>query len=261
MTAGGARGLYLFAIVGSTAVDLSGLPGIAGGESPRLVDHGGLAAVVAEVPLAALDVREEEVTEDGRLARMAMDHDTVIRAVFEQTPALPLRLATVVGDEDAVRRLLQDRSAEIRDLLARLADHQEWGVRLRREGEAPDANAERERARAARPSGRAYLQARREALRASQEQRHAVRQSGDEVYRGLAAHATDATRLSAGGAADLLLNATYLVPVSATQEFRDVVEKYATDLEAGGVQVELTGPWPPYSFAQVTIGSQAAADG
>ncbi|MFD2081187.1 Gas vesicle synthesis protein GvpL/GvpF [Actinopolymorpha cephalotaxi] len=261
MTAGDARGLYLFAIVGSTAVDLSGLPGIAGGDSPRLVGSGDLAAVVTDVPLSALDVREEEVTEDGRLARMAMDHDTVIRAVFEQTPALPLRLATVVGDEDAARRLLEERSAEIRDLLARLAGHQEWGVRLRREGAAPDANTERERDRAARPSGRDYLQARREALRASQEQRHAVRQAGDEVYRALAEHATDATRLSGGGAADLLLNATYLVPIAATQEFRDVVEKYATDLAAGGVQVELTGPWPPYSFAQVTIGSQAAADG
>ncbi|MGW0229414.1 GvpL/GvpF family gas vesicle protein [Actinopolymorpha singaporensis] len=261
MTAGSARGLYLFAIVGSTAVDLSGLPGIVGGSSPRLVAHGDLAAVVADVLLSALDVREEEVTEDGPLARMAMDHDTVIRAVFDQTPALPLRLATVVGDEDAVRRLLEERSAEIRDLLARLADHQEWGVRLRREAGKSDPNAERERDRAGRPSGRAYLQARREALRASQEQRHAVRQAGDEVYRALAEHASDATRLSSGGGAVLLLNATYLVPTSATDTFRGVVEKYATELQAGGVQVELTGPWPPYSFAQVTIGSQAAADG
>ncbi|GAA2758248.1 GvpL/GvpF family gas vesicle protein [Actinopolymorpha rutila] len=261
MTAGGARGLYLFAIVGSTAVDLSGLPGIVGGGSPRLVAHGDLAAVVSDVSLAALGVREDEVTEDGPLARMAMDHDTVIRAVFDQTPALPLRLATVVGDDDAARRLLEERSAEIRDLLARLADHQEWGVRMRREAETPDANTERERDRAGRPSGRAYLQARREALQASQEQRHAVRQAGDEVYRALAEHASDATRLSSGGATDLLLNATYLVPTSATDAFRDLVEKYAADLEAGGVRVELTGPWPPYSFAQVTIGSSAAADG
>jgi hypothetical protein len=51
-------------------------------------------------------------------------------------------------------------------------------------------------------------------------------------------------RLS-GREQEMVLNATYLVDVAGEEEFRAALAGVAAE----GATVELTGPWPPFSFA------------
>uniref|UniRef100_UPI0015F0DC34 GvpL/GvpF family gas vesicle protein n=1 Tax=Pseudonocardia pini TaxID=2758030 RepID=UPI0015F0DC34 len=50
-------------------------------------------------------------------------------------------------------------------------------------------------------------------------------------------------RLS-GRSEEMVLNASYLVAETAEQEFRDAAGAVAP----GGAHIELTGPWPAFSF-------------
>jgi hypothetical protein len=47
----------------------------------------------------------------------------------------------------------------------------------------------------------------------------------------------------------MVLNAAYLVPADAAGAFRQIVEELGRRHEPDGVELELTGPWPPYHFA------------
>ena len=46
----------------------------------------------------------------------------------------------------------------------------------------------------------------------------------------------------------MLLNGVYLVDDRASSEFADVAAALQSEYAADGVELELTGPWPPYNF-------------
>ena len=48
----------------------------------------------------------------------------------------------------------------------------------------------------------------------------------------------------------LLLDAAFLVPRRRATAFRSALKKNARLLDAPGVVVSMTGPWPPYNFIE-----------
>jgi hypothetical protein len=48
----------------------------------------------------------------------------------------------------------------------------------------------------------------------------------------------------------MVLNAAYLVPAEGVAAFRAIVDDLAGRNEADEVELELTGPWPPYHFVE-----------
>ncbi|PWK87267.1 gas vesicle protein GvpL/GvpF [Lentzea atacamensis] len=220
------RGLYAYAITRDRQLDLAG---------PWLIGHRGLALVVAEVELDRFTGLElDEPTEDSPLAVLARYHDAVVRAVFQREPVLPLRFGTVLDGVDAAVRLLSARHEEASAWLDRVEGRREWGVRVR----AP----EREPINLDEMSGTAYLTLRRQRLNATD----AVRSGAAAVHRALEQRAAESTCRDLSG--DLLLEAAYLVRTEDEEDFHAEVRRLTGEL---GLRVEITGPWPPYSFTKV----------
>jgi hypothetical protein len=245
------QGTYLYAIVRSASVDVSGLEGVADSGAVRLVSYRQLAVAVSDVSLSVLDIPEEELSEHGRLAELAMTHDAVVRALFAQGPALPLRLATVVSNDEAAIRVLEVRYDEATQRLRELEGRREWGVRLRldpAQEKTPGAAGDGDRPR---PTGTAYLQRRRQAMRAAADARQQEREVSEDVFARLGTLASEMGR-QPGTSAEVILNAAYLVGTAAEDAFLAAVERQAEALASQGVRLELTGPWPPYSFAQMS---------
>ena len=48
----------------------------------------------------------------------------------------------------------------------------------------------------------------------------------------------------------MILHGAYLVDAAAQAQFRDEVGAVARGRGDDGVDFELTGPWPPYNFAE-----------
>lgn len=220
-------GLYAYAITREHRADLDG---------PWLISHRGLALVVAEVDLdrfAGIEV--DEPAEDGPLALLVREHDAVVRAVFRHEPVLPLRFGTVLDGPDAALRLLSARYEEALAWLDRVEGRREWGVRVR-------AAAEREPVDLDEVSGTAYLALRRQRLTAAED----ARRGAEALHRALTRRASDSTCRDHTG--DLLLEAAYLVDTADEDDFHAEIHRLAGEL---GQPVEITGPWPPYSFTKV----------
>ncbi|MGW5418805.1 GvpL/GvpF family gas vesicle protein [Streptomyces sp. NPDC003943] len=251
---------YAYAVVRPTASleaeVLRGVEGIAAGKV-RLVRAGDTAAAVGSVPEsdfseAALKVNLEDL---DWLERVARAHHGVVETLASRTAVLPLRLATVYLDDERVRDVLRRGETIFNRMLARFADHVEWGVKVY--AEAPQGAAAPDDATDDVPDpGRAYLRRRRQqreekgaAWTAAAEAVRRIEAEAGQVAVERARHRPQQGRL-ATGTGENVANDSYLVPRTRSGEFRERVLRSAHDLT--GVRVEITGPWAPYSFAVLT---------
>ncbi|PWI41233.1 gas vesicle protein [Streptomyces sp. ICBB 8177] len=245
------------------------LPGMPGGAPVRRLGFGSLTAIVQDVPAADFtdEVWQRRLTDRVELERCARAHHDVVDAVARSCATVPLALCTLYQDDQrAVAALGQD---EIRflEVLRRIAGHAEWGVKVyarprtaettRRSSDAapepvtPAATRDAEGA-AAPGAGQAYLARRREQQRArARLHEDALRDTAtvDETLRRVA---SAARRLQpqrpelTGDPRPQLLNATYLVAEDRAAELAVAVGALRSRV---GSDIEVTGPWVPYSFA------------
>lgn len=224
-------------------------------EPVRLVAEGPLAAAVGSVPLG--DFAEQplkEHLEDLRwLEAAARAHHQVIDALSAATEAVPLQFATVYRDDAAVRAVLRERAADFTAAFERTRDRTEWGVKAYMDPEAsPEQPADGADDTSRTSPGTAYLLRRRaqrdskeEAYRRASERAELIRADLGGHAAATAAHPPQDPRL-AGYDGWMILNDSYLVDRSAAGAFAEAVA--ACGRRFPEVRVELSGPWPPYSF-------------
>jgi hypothetical protein len=251
------RGVYAYLVTWEGALDAAALRTAGGNVDLRVVNHAGLGLVVADVDparYAALGAQagdDQPLTEDSELVVLARQHDEVVRLVFAQRPVLPLRFGTVLPDEDAAVRLLDAYAEAARVWLERIQGHREWGVRARPIGGPPGANPDPTQGSLGDPAGNEYLTVRRERTTATPSRQRPGVRSTRSLHETLTRYATDSVVRGHHHDHDLLLDAAYLLPVDREKAFQAAVEQLLVDLNRDGVHVEVTGPWPPYSFTQL----------
>lgn len=247
MTAPPTEALYAYAITRACEIDLSGAGAVGAADSARTCPHGGLALVVSDIDPAELErVSPDDLGEDGALASLARRHDAVVRAAAEQTATLPLRFGTVLAGPQAAAELLERHARVAGELLATVAGHQEWGVRLRAAaGAAPEQAPEQTAA----TSGTEYLARRRRERAERTEHQDRLREAAQRAHDTLSARSSTSVPRTAREA-DVVFDAAYLVDATRTDDFLATAERLAGELHDLEIQVETTGPWPPYSFAR-----------
>lgn len=231
--------------------DLEGIDG----SVVRLIVSGDIAALASTVD-------SEEFSEQGLrenlekmpwLEKVVRDHNRVVDTVAGTSAVAPLGLATVYFSDDRVRSVLAERAAEFTEILDQITGRTEWGVKAYADlGASAQVGADSTEESPERP-GAAYLKRirqQRESRNEAQEQAH---QRAEEVHTRLRELA-QASRLFppqnrelAGYQGAMVLNAAYLVETARNDEFTATVHELKNF--SPGFRVELTGPWPAYSFA------------
>ena len=224
--------------------------GIAG-TALSLVEVGGLAAVVGELPVQDYgpEVWQAHADDPQWLGKVAAEHNTVLEVVVDQTDVLPLRLPGLYGDRAALETVLQEQADEFATAFASIDGHVEWGVKvyLAREDEH-DVAAEP-------VTGRDYLlrksgeASRRQAAR---ERRMAALLDAHAQLAEVATHAVVSSPQDvalSGRPEPMLLNAAYLVGRGTRDAFLALAQELGDRLWDQGMSLEVTGPWPPYNFA------------
>ncbi len=259
---------YVFAVCrGVDPAVLTGLPGLAAGEPVRALPFGPLTAVVQHVPAAAFTEEswQQRLSDRQELERCARAHHEVVTAAAACGPTAPLALATLYRGDERARQALGEDMERFAASLDRIEGHVEWGIKVYLPAASPattgtepseGGTAGPRRARDGVGSvnaGRAYLE-RKRGLQRTREQHHdrALR-TAEDVDATLSRLATAARRLRAhsqevtGEKHRLqVLNAAYLVAAEREQALAGMV----ADLrERTGAQIEMSGPWAPYSFA------------
>lgn len=167
---------------------------------------------------------------------------------------MPLRLATVCLDDARVRELLENHHEEFLSALTLVAHRTEWGVKAFGDRKVlASAIAEAHVNGGAQGTGTAYLLRRRAQLAAQETVERDAAARADEIHQRLVREAAAGRRQPptdpalSGSREWMLLNGAYLVDDDRSDEFAAVIQEL--DARHPGIRLELTGPWPPYSFA------------
>jgi hypothetical protein len=232
------------------------------GHGVGLVAAEGLVALVSAVPADVFDEEalRHQLEDLGRLEGIARAHHAVVDAAFAQAVVLPFRLATVYLDEARVAGMLVDHHDRFTELLAWLDGHVELGVKVHADPESrspsPQGGAPRSAGGPTSP-GRAYLQQRIQQRRGTEDLYRAaavvagnVTDVAQQLARAAVEHRPQQGDLSGRNGVNIA-NYAYLLPTGAEDHFRGEVEAAARSVS--GVQVVVTGPWAPYSFAAPAV--------
>jgi hypothetical protein len=260
--------VWVYAVAEHFPADsLSELTGV-GGEPVRAVPAAGLTAAAGTVRLAEYGeaALRRNLENLDWLDVTARAHHRVIDAVGRQVPVVPMRLATVYRDDGNLEVALAERAADFRAALERTGGRREWGVKVyavpsRERATGPDQQAG-DRGRAAARSGAEYLRRKRRELSAAEDGRRATAASADAIHAALCQlaeggrlHPPHAPEL-AGSHNQMIMNGAYLLDAGQDDELTAAVAALAGQHPA--VQIELTGPWPPYSFTGLASGADRA---
>ena len=188
------------------------------------------------------------------LAATARAHDAVIAAIARFGPVVPMRMATVYLDDQRVSQLLETRRDDFVTALRHVTGRAELGVKAYAD---PDVLAGQdksaEQASGTKMSGTAYLMRRRQALTANDDAFRIAAEHAERIHSRLLTQAVDGKRKPAADRSLshrkdwTVLNGTYLVNRDDIDAFSALVA--AVDRDTPGIELEITGPWPPYSFA------------
>jgi len=215
-----------------------------------VVTHRDLVAVVSTVELDEYgeDALRANLERMDWLERIARQHDAVIQALAEDAPTAPMRLATIVMDDDGVVRRMSESYDALGAALDRVAGRAEWSVKVVVEAPGPAAVSE---ARAS--SGAEYLRRKK----AEAETRTADAEAGvavaNRIHQRLAEFSVASRQLPpqdprlTGLTGAMVLNAAYLVPAEDQGRFVDEVAEVVR--HHPGLSIDCGGPWPAYSFA------------
>ncbi|MEU0040591.1 GvpL/GvpF family gas vesicle protein [Streptomyces sp. NPDC006333] len=237
---------------------LSGVQGVAGAPV-RLVPE-----VPTDAPTAAVSsVPSQDFQEDALrhhledlnwLESVARAHHHVIEILAEHTTVLPLRLATVYMDDKRVAETLREDTDVFSKALTHLAGHLEWGVKIYVEPHPESQDAGAPTADGLSP-GRAYLHVRRSQRLSRDESYEVARQAAERVEAiggamaaGHVRHRVQQGELSVG-TGENVVNDAYLLARDVAADFRARILDAARDLP--DVRIDVTGPWAPYSFADL----------
>jgi hypothetical protein len=222
--------------------------GLTAGTRLERVAAGDLALLVSRVLPDDLRIDEDDLSETGRLATLARGHDAVVRAAAGCGPVLPLRFGTVVPDEAAARRLLEEHAGSARAQLRRIGDNHEWGVKLVRRLTEPVPAGPRPVDRQG-VSGTEYLARRRQALHQREDDERSATGAAELLEETLRPCVRESLRRGGSPGSSLLLDLAFLVPPERESAFLAAAAELREKLDPDGLEVEVSGPWPPYSFA------------
>ncbi|MGW7086787.1 GvpL/GvpF family gas vesicle protein [Streptomyces sp. NPDC054871] len=249
------------------------LAGHEGGGPLRLVPVGALWAVVQDVP--AHDYSEEALRErlsdPATLERCVRDHHAVVTAFAARGGAIPLPLATLYHSEERSRAALVANGPCFERTLERITGRYEWAVKVNllapraqspqtpqtlkspKTPQTPRKSSAQDDETPA-PSGRAYLARLRERGQERDDRRQRALDAAELLDRAVLSVA-DATVRRRPHSAEIvgrdrtqIMNAAYLVAEQRGAELLALLDRLRAAPEFEGCEVDVTGPWVPYSF-------------
>lgn len=255
--AAGAEGVYVYSIVESTEPRTFGAIGIGGrGDEVFTVHHRDLAAVVSRTPLMVYDPTREN----------ALAHEHVNEVLIEAgfTP-VPMSFGTLFKTEDDAAEFLNDTYDALRDVLQKMKDKLEYGLKVNwdrdavlRDIEAENEEIRRLKAEITNDQQRSTYFARMQLGRLV-EQALAERSESYvlEIYSRLR-DAAIASRSNKVIGEKMIMNAAFLVARDKAAAFDRQVQEIGKRYE-GKLTFKYTGPWPPYNFVTIRLSLERSA--
>jgi hypothetical protein len=193
-------------------------------------------------------------------APLLQAHEDVVDTLMHCSTVVPFQFGTILKDTAAVFKMLQENEEQFKNLLVKFAARAEWGLKvyvdqqefskysMHFEPELQKLAAQREEL----SKGIAYLLGRKmeEELKEKTLARLAEVCEAIFLQLGTTAHEAKLNRPQklTGKKKEMILNTAYLVENARSATFCQQEAHLMEHYSSMGLELELSGPWPPYSF-------------
>jgi hypothetical protein len=244
------EGKYVYCIIESEAPQDFGRIGIGGrGDEVYTIHYRNLAAVASDTPVVVYDPTREN----------ALTHEHVNETVMREFTVIPMSFGTVFRTERDVVEFLKDTADALHDVLRKMQDKIEVGLKVNWDPETvmTEVEAETEEIRRLKEE---ILSARLASTYFARMQlgrlvERAMSEKSEAFVREIYDHLRDcaiASRHNKPIGDKMILNAAFLVERGKAAEFDVKVQEIARKYE-GTLRFLYTGPWPPYNFVNIRL--------
>jgi hypothetical protein len=240
--------------------------------APFFRRSGNVAAVLSRVSQSEFcgPAGEKNLQNLAWLAPRACRHEAVLEQVMRLGAVLPARFGTLFSSTASLESFMRQHETEIGRFLERMGGQEEWAVK----GFFDQAGAEKallvswrseESSRPGLPPGVTVLREQSQRIQAREALDDQLAETCSELLEELNVLATQMVprRILAherpDAAREMVLNWALLLPAAAVADFRARIERANAERNGGGLALEVSGPWPPYSFCPVLEAEPAAA--
>lgn len=244
------EGKYVYCIIKSAETRDFGPIGIGeGGRRVYTVHYGDIAAVVSDTPIQIYDPTREHV----------MAHELVNETVMQEFTVIPMSFGTIFRTEQDIVELLKSTYGAFSDVLEKMRDKIEFGLKVvwDRDRVVAWLEGEDEEIRKLKQEIESSTQA--STYFARMQLGRLMESSLDELA---SEYVTDileslkpvsiASRSNKVIGDQMILNAAFLVERSGEQPFDAAVDALSQKYE-DVLSFKYTGPWPPYNFVNIKL--------
>ena len=231
---------------------------------PVFSRSGEVAAIVSQVSRSEFCglTGETNLQDLSWLAARACRHQAVLEQVMRLGPVLPARFGTLFSSPASLEGFMRKHQAAMVQFLEWVGGQEEWAVKgffdqacaeaqwlARRRSEEPGPTAS--------SPGVAYLQEQGRRIQAKRALDDHLAKACDDLLNELKPLASEIVprrivgRETPDAAREMVLNWALLLPTAAVADFRSRIERANANQNTTGLAIEVTGPWPPYSFCPV----------
>jgi hypothetical protein len=265
------RVLYLYCVIPRD----QGFPSDAG-VALEGVSYAAVAAVVEPVCAREFSspVLDEKLQSLEWVARQARKHETVLEQAMRHGPIVPARLCTLFSNAEALKRSLADNEGRFLAALERIQGREEWGLKAfcdehrLRVAAADDQDLRTlDAAIALSDPGHAFVLRKKREARLAELTSLRLDELVDEVLGAVEQVADDVSlrpvlpASATGRNEPMALNAAALVSVSTREAFQATIAELSVRYQEDGLVMEMSGPWPPYSFCDDEDDGAGAEEG
>ena len=253
-----AEGVYVYCIIESTEPQRFGNIGIGGrGDEVFTVHYRDLAAVVSKAPLMVYDPTREN----------ALTHEHVNEVVMIDngfTP-VPMSFGTLFKTESDTMEFLKDTYDAMRDVLLKMKDKLEFGLKVNWDRDEVLAEIERDNEEIRRLKDEIVNNQHASTYFARMQLGRLVEQAladrSDQYVRDIYASLQEAAIASRSNKVignKMIMNAAFLVGRERSEAFDAKVHEIGKKYE-GKLSFRYTGPWPPYNFVTIRLQLERSA--
>jgi Gas vesicle synthesis protein GvpL/GvpF len=250
-------GIYVYSVIESHEPRSLGRIGIGGrGDEVFSVHYRDLAALVSRTPLVVYDPTREN----------ALAHEHVNEVAIEQgfTP-VPMSFGTLFKTEKDIVEFLEDTYDALRDVLQKMKDKLEFGLKVNWNRDEVLAEVERDNEDIRRLKEEIVKNQQSSTYFARMQLGRMVEQAladtSDAYVREIYEYLRDAAIASRSNkpiGERMIMNAAFLVERDKAETFDRKVQDIAQKFE-GKLNFRYTGPWPPYNFVTIRLQLERSA--
>jgi hypothetical protein len=242
-------GKYVYCIIRSDRAREFGSIGIGGGQRVYTVSFESLAAVVSDTPIVIYDPTRENV----------LAHEFVNETVMREHTVIPMSFGTVFRSEDDVSELLRSTHQAFSDVLDKMRDKIEFGLKILWERDRVIANIELENDEIRRLKDEISRHTASSTYFARMQLGRLIEGALEQMSTRYVADVHEALKPVAVASRSnkpigdlMILNAAFLVDRAQEAAFDERVKEVSRKYE-DLLRFKYSGPWPPYNFVNIKL--------